>query len=145
MSLFILWKKIFNDWVTEGRELNFFYLTSEGDNGIYIIGYVAPWSYFWPRMASDVLGGQIWGHPVPQNRGRLATFDFSHDLKKCFLLWFLTPQTAYISWQPRRPRRPASNAKFQSRSLETEAVNRLQTERQTAFCGLGYFEAFRSN
>ena len=39
-------------------------------------------------MASGGLGGRIWGLPVYLNRGHWATFDFSHDLEKCFLLWF---------------------------------------------------------
>ena len=47
-------------------------------------------------LASDGLGGRIWGHPIPLNRGLWATFDFSHDLEKCFLLWFFgTPSLTY--------------------------------------------------
>ena len=47
-------------------------------------------------MASDSLGGRIWGPPIPLNRGRWATFDFSHDPKNRFLLWFFdTPNSTY--------------------------------------------------
>ena len=66
---------------------------------------VGPWNIKkWPFfkmgkitiLASDGLGGRIWGHPIPLNRGLWATFDFSHDLEKCFLLWFFgTPSLTY--------------------------------------------------
>ena len=44
--------------------------------------------------ASDGLGGRIWGHPVPLNRGRWATFDSWHNPEKCLLLWFFDTQNS---------------------------------------------------
>ena len=38
-------KKIFNSWVTEGRELKTICFFPEVSNYIYIIGYVAPWRF----------------------------------------------------------------------------------------------------
>ena len=48
---------------------------------------------FW-IAASDDLGGRIWGHPVPLNRGRWTTLKSCLDLEKCFLLCFFdTPNS----------------------------------------------------
>ena len=53
-------------------------------------------SRFLPILASGDLGSRIWGHAVPLNRGRWATFGFSHDPKKRVLLWFFdTPKSTY--------------------------------------------------
>ena len=41
---------------------------------------------------SDDLGGRIWGHPVPLNRGRWATLDEWMNPEKWLLLWFLACQ-----------------------------------------------------
>ena len=44
--------------------------------------------------ASDDLGGWIWGHPVPLNRGRWTTLKSCLDPEKCFLLCFFdTPNS----------------------------------------------------
>ena len=44
--------------------------------------------------ASDGLGGRIWGHPVPLNRGRWATLDSWHNPEKCLLLWFFDTENS---------------------------------------------------
>ena len=62
--------------------------------------------------ASGDLGGRIWGHPVPLNRGCWATLDFSHDLKKCFLLWFI--DIPNITFQPKIINFPTTNSQFAS-------------------------------
>ena len=71
---------------------------SSGSVEVWRSDYSSNWlkSRFLKFLASDDLGGRIWGHPVHVNRGRRVTLDFSHDLKKCFLLWFFdTPNSTY--------------------------------------------------
>ena len=46
-------------------------------------------------MASEV-GSEFWGHTVPINRDRWATFDYGHDLKNTFK-YFLYPVMHYTS------------------------------------------------
>ena len=82
--IILIWKSIFSR--SKNRWKTFRILARLGDMTVLV---KSEKNRFWPLTASDGLGGQIWGHPVPLNRGRWATFELCHDLEKCFLLWFL--------------------------------------------------------
>ena len=78
--IILIWKSIFSR--SKNRWKTFRILAILGDMTVLV---KSEKNRFWPLTASDGLGGQIWGHPVPLNRGRWATFDFCLNLEKRFL------------------------------------------------------------